>query len=71
MALKQMREARYNDAKEVMLSYNTQSMADLLGVTLPTYYKKEENPNDNLSMSEAKTLAEYLRCPVQALYHAE
>lgn len=71
MALKQMREARYNDAKEVMLSYNAKSMAEAIGVTLPTYYKKEEDPNNNLSMTEAKILAEKLRCPAQALFSSK
>lgn len=71
MALKQMREARYNDAKEVMLSYNAESMAKALGCSLVTYYKKEADPNNNLTMTEAKALGELLGCPPQALYSSK
>lgn len=71
MGLKEVREARYNDAKEVMLGFNIQSMAGLLGCSYQTYQKKEDDPENNLSMTEAKVLSEYLDCSWQDLYSGD
>ena len=71
MSLKAIREGKYNAAKEVMLSYSAQTMADALGVSFVTYQRKEAEPTKYLKMEEAEILAEMLGTDVAALYAAK
>ena len=68
--LRDIRQAKYDEARETMLSYSSTAMAELLGVTYPTYQKKEAEPGRYLSMDEAVILAGRLGCEPGELYAA-
>lgn len=47
--------------------YSQQQVADLLGVSRPTYARMEQNPGD-VSVEDAKRLAEIFRVDVRDIF---
>ncbi len=61
--LKEVRTSRAAEAKQ----FTVKAMADVLGVSEPTYRKLETDP-DRLTFAQAKTLAKHLGCRIEDLF---
>lgn len=70
MSFATVRERLQNAAKREVKHYSKQTLATLLGVSLPTYYKLEISP-ELLSVEQAEKLAEHLGCSVERVYSRE
>ena len=62
--LKEVRTSKAAEAKR----FTVKAMADVLGVSEPTYRKFEADP-DRLTLAQAKTLAKHLGCRVEDLFY--
>ena len=62
--LRDIRLAKLADANR----YTVNAMANILGVSRPTYNKLERDPS-RMTLLQAKTLADYLGCRVDDLFY--
>lgn len=69
MALREIRQSQYDRAIEKMQYFSRSTLANVLGVSRPTYVKLEENP-EQITYEQAKKLAAYLGCDIGDIFCA-
>lgn len=69
MALKDIRQGQYDEAKERMMRFSRSTLANVLGVSRPTYVDMEENP-ERITYEQASKLAAYLGCDIGDIFCA-
>lgn len=62
--LRAIRQERASEARR----YTAKATAQAMGVSAPTYRKWEAHP-ENLTMEQARKLADYLGCRVEDLFY--
>lgn len=63
VGLKAIRESRMLECKR----FTQAEAAGVAGVSVPKYRKLEENPQD-ITMAQAKALADYLGCSIEDVF---
>ena len=65
--LKTMRMDAVQAARELVHAYSAEGLADVAGVSKPTYLKYEEHP-EKFSLEQAKRLAEHFECSIEDIF---
>ena len=69
-ALKRIRLQRRNEKRQEAQAFSTTEVANALGICRQSYVNLEEDP-ENISMKQARKLAEYLNCSVEEIFLEE
>ena len=65
--LKNIRESCLSKCMAEADKYRTSTLAEMLGVSVPTYYKMEADPG-SIKVADAQRLADYFGVPVEDLF---
>jgi len=66
--LEAIRKARQEQARAETAKYSAAGCAEVLGVSLPTYYNIEQDPSHRLNYARAQVLADHLGCDVTDIF---
>ena len=69
-ALKKIRLQRREEKRQEAQAFSTTEVANALGICRQTYVNLEEEP-ENLSLKQARKLAEYLDCSIDDIFLGE
>ena len=65
--LKDMRLAAGRNAREIAHAYSAEGLAEVAGVSKPTYLKYENHP-EKFSLEQARCLAEHFGCSIEDIF---